>query len=84
MVPLSSIIVTTSSKMVDLGDPEIRHMLTDLVRFEIDQATRLSSEGNDLDAVLQLTEAEKVSRILGMEESAKRIHDMLEELRARL
>ena len=39
MVPLSDIIVTTSSKMVDLADPDVRRMLTELVTFEIDQAS---------------------------------------------
>ena len=34
-----------------------------------------------IDAVLQLTEAEKVSRALGMTESAKRIRAMMEEIR---
>ena len=62
MVPLSSIIVTTSRKMVDVQDPEVRRMLTDLVKFEIDQATQFRRDGQTIDAVLQLTEAEKISR----------------------
>ncbi len=77
MVPLSSIIVTTSRKLVDLQDPEVRRMLTDLVKFEIDQATLLSRQGQTIDAVLQLTEAEKISRALGMNESAAGIRDMI-------
>jgi hypothetical protein len=81
MVPLSDIIVTTSSKMVDLQDPEVRRMLTDLVKFEIDQAAQFRSEGQTIDAILQLTEAEKISRALGMQESAQAIRDMMEGVR---
>ena len=79
-VPLSDIIVTTSSKVIDLDDPEVRHMLTDLVKFEIDQATRYREQGQTIDAVLQLTEAEKISRALGMQESAAAIRKMMEDL----
>ncbi len=81
LVPLSDIIVTTSDKMVDLQDPDVRRMLTELVTFEIDQAAELRRQGQTIDAVLQLTEAEKVSRALGMYESAQRIHEMMEEIR---
>lgn len=81
LVPLSDIIVTTSGKMVDLQDPEVRRMLTELVTFEIDQAADFRRQGQAIDAVLQLTEAEKVSRALGMTESAKRIRAMVEEIR---
>ena len=82
MVPLSSIIVTTSRKMVDVHDPEVRHMLTDLVKFEIDQATQFRRDGQTIDAVLQLTEAEKISRALGMEDAARHIHQMMQEIQA--
>jgi hypothetical protein len=81
MVPLSDIIVTTSRKMVDLDDPEVRRMLTELVRYEIDQASEFSAAGQSVDAILQLTEAEKVSRTLGMDETAARIKTMMRELR---
>jgi hypothetical protein len=81
LVPLSDIIVTTSGKMVDLEDPDVRRMLTELVTFEIDQAADFRRRGQTIDAVLQLTEAEKVSRALGMTESAKRIRVMMEEIR---
>ena len=84
LVPLSDIIVTTSSKMVDLQDPEVRRMLTDLVKFEIDQATQFRSEGHTIDAILQLTEAEKISRALGMQESAQAIRDMMEGVRGQM
>lgn len=81
LVPLSDIIVTTSGKLVDLQDPEVRRMLTELVTFEIDQAADFRRRGQSIDAVLQLTEAEKVSRALGMTESARRIRAMMEEIR---
>ncbi|HZL65343.1 MAG TPA: hypothetical protein VFD50_10445 [Thermoleophilia bacterium] len=82
MVPLSSIIVTTSRKLVDVDDPEVRRMLTDLVKFEIDQATQFRRDGQTIDAVLQLTEAEKISRALGMEDAARHIHQMMQEIQA--
>jgi hypothetical protein len=82
MVPLSSIIVTTSRKMVDVEDPEVRRMLTDLVKFEIDQATQFRRDGQTIDAVLQLTEAEKISRALGMQDAARHIHQMMQEIQA--
>ena len=81
LVPLSDIIVTTSAKTVDLDDPEVRRMLTELVTFEIDQAAEFRRQGQTIDAVLQLTEAEKVSRALGMTESAQRIRAMMQEIR---
>ncbi len=81
LVPLSDIIVTTSGKTVDLQDPEVRRMLTELVTFEIDQASEFRRQGQTIDAVLQLTEAEKVSRALGLTESARRIRTMVEEIR---
>jgi hypothetical protein len=79
-VPLSDIIVTTSNKLVDLQDPEVRRMLTDLVRYEIDQATAYRQQGQAIDAVLQLTEAEKISRALDMRESADAIRAMMKDL----
>ena len=66
--------------MVDLQDPDVRRMLTELVTFEIDQAADFRRRGQTIDAVLQLTEAEKVSRALGMTESAQRIRAMMREI----
>ena len=80
-VPLSDIIVTTSSKMVDLQDPEVRRMLTDLVKYELDQATHYRRQGQTIDAVLQITEAEKISRALDMKGSAAAIRKMMDDLR---
>ncbi len=82
LVPLSSIIVTTSTKMVDLNDPEIRRMLTDLVAFEMDQATQFRQQGQNIDAVLQLTEAEKICNALGKRDMAREIRDMMRGLKA--
>ncbi len=67
--------------MVDLDDPDVRRMLTEMVTFEIDQAAEFRKQGQTIDAVLQLTEAEKVSRALGMNESAQRIRAMMNEIR---
>jgi hypothetical protein len=83
-VPLSDIIVTTSHKMVDLQDPEVRRMLTDLVKYEIDQATLCRQQGQTIDAVLQLTEAEKISRALDMRESAAAIRKMMDDLQGQM
>ena len=80
LVPLSDIIVTTSGKLVDLQDPDVRRMLTELVTFEIDQAADFRRRGQTIDAVLQLTEAEKDSRALGMTEAAQRIRAMVREI----
>lgn len=82
LVPLSDIIVTTNTKLIDLDDPEVRRMLTELVTFEIDQAAELRRRGQTVDALLQLAEAEKISRALGMTESARRIRAMTEQIRA--
>jgi hypothetical protein len=57
-------------------------MLTELVTFEIDQAAELRRRGQTVDALLQLAEAEKISRALGMTESARRIRAMTEQIRA--
>ncbi len=79
LVPLSDIIVTTSSKLVDLNDPDVRRMLTDLIKLEVDQAIECRRQGQTVDAVMQLTEAEKISRSLGLKESCERIHSMIDE-----
>jgi hypothetical protein len=79
-VPLSDVIVTTSCKLVDLGDPDVRRTLTDLVKLEVDQAIEFRRLGQTVDAVMQLTEAEKISHALGLHESAQRIREMIEEM----
>ncbi len=82
LVPLSEIIVTTSTKLVDLEDSDVRRMLTELVTYEIDQAAEFRRRGQTVDAMLQLAEAEKVSRALSMTESAERIRAMMDEIQA--
>lgn len=81
MVALSSIMMTTSNKMVDLTDPDVRRMLTDLVSLEIDQAVELRRQGLTVDAIMQLSEAEKISGALRLEDSSKKIRSMIDELR---
>jgi hypothetical protein len=81
-VPLSDIIVTTSNKMVDLADPEVRRMLRDLIKYEIDQAAQFKEQGQNIDAALQLTEAGKICEALDMTSQARLIRAMMKELHA--
>ena len=66
---------------IDLPAQEIRGPDGGMVKFEIDQARQFRAEGQTIDAILQLTEAEKISRALGMQESAQAIRDMMEGVR---
>ena len=79
-VPLSDIIVTTSNKMVDITDPEVRRMLRDLIKYEIDQAAQFKEQGQNIDAALQLTEAVKICEALDMSSQARLIRAMMKEL----
>jgi hypothetical protein len=81
LIPLSDIIVTTSDKLVDLADAEVRRMLKELVGYEIDQAAQFKAAGQNVDAVLQLTEAEKICLALDMHEQARQIRAMMRDLR---
>lgn len=81
LIPLSDIIVTTSDKLVDLADAEVRRMLKELVGYEIDQAAQFKAVGQHVDAVLQLTEAEKICLALDMHEQARQIRIMMRDLR---
>jgi hypothetical protein len=81
MVALSDVIITTSDRLVDLEDLEVRRMLADLVAFEIDQATQYRQQGQLIDAVLQLTEAEKICVALGLSDTAERIRQMMANLK---
>ncbi len=80
MVPLSDVLVTTSTKLVNLDDPRVRRMLTDLINLEVDQSVQFRQAGQSVDAIMQLTEAERISRALGLHESTHRIHEMIEDL----
>jgi hypothetical protein len=80
MVRLSDIIVTTNEQQVDLADPDVRRMLKDLVQDEIDLAAQYRELGQNVDAVLQLTEAGRICDALGMTSHAKLIRQMVKEL----
>lgn len=80
MVRLSDIIVTTNEQQVDLADPEVRRMLKDLVQDEIDLAAQYRELGQNIDAVLQLTEAQRICHALGMTSHARLIQQMINEL----
>ena len=80
MVRLSDIIVTTNEQQVDLADPDVRRMLKDLVQDEIDLAAQYRELGQSIDAVLQLTEAQRICHALDMTSHAKLIQQMINEL----
>lgn len=80
MVRLSDIIVTTNEQQVDLADPDVRRMLKDLVQDEIDLAAQYRELGQNIDAVLQLTEARRICDALGMTSHARLIQQMINEL----
>jgi len=77
---LSDIIVTTNQQEIDLTDPEVRQMLEELVANEIALAEAYRQQGQILDAILQLTEAEKACKALGDDEQAERIKALMKEL----
>ena len=77
---LSDIIVTTNQQEIDLTDPEVREMLEELVTSEIALAEAYRQQGQILDAILQLTEAEKACTALGNDEQAERIKALMKEL----
>lgn len=78
--PLSEIIVTNDHDEVDLTDPEVRAMLLDLARDEVELARVCREQGQTLDAILQLTEAEKVCVALGLDDMLAEVKAMLAEL----
>jgi len=80
LAALSDIISTTNRQQVDLNDPEVRRMLKELVRNEIDLAEQYKQLGQNVDAVLQLTEAQKICQALDMASHAKLIGQMIREL----
>jgi hypothetical protein len=80
-VALSEVIVTTNQQKVDLEDPEVRRLLRDLVEYEIELAQQYKDQGQDIDAVLQLTEAEKACNALGLTSKARLIRAMIKELK---
>ncbi len=77
---LSDIMVTTTEAEIDLSDPDVRALLEELADDEIRLAEDLRSQGSTLDAILQLTEAEKACQALGDEERADKVRAMMKEL----
>jgi hypothetical protein len=80
LVRLCDIISTTNSQHVDLNDPDVRRMLRELVQSEVDLAQQYKQLGQNIDAVLQLTEAQKICRALSMDSHAKLLEQMIREL----
>jgi len=80
LVRLCDIISTTNSQHVDLNDPDVRRMLRELVQSEVDLAQQYKQLGQNIDAVLQLTEAQKICRALSMDSHAKLLDQMIREL----
>lgn len=80
VAPLSEIIVTTNRSEVDLTDPDVRALVMQLVHDEIELAETYRRQGQTLDAILQLTEAEKACIALGMTEQADMVRAMMKEL----
>ena len=82
LVALCDIISTTNTQTVDLNDPDVRHMLRELVQNEVDLAQQYKQLGQNIDAVLQLTEAEKICRALSMDAHADLLQKMIGELQS--
>jgi hypothetical protein len=77
---LSDLIVTSGSEEVDLADPDVRELLTQLVDDEIALARECQAQGQALDAILQLTEAEKASAALGLDDRLATVKALLADL----
>jgi hypothetical protein len=78
--PLSDVIVTSGDGQVDLADPDVRALLVSLVDDEIALAKAYRSQGQTLDAILQLTEAEKACTALGLDDTLADVKALLGEL----
>jgi hypothetical protein len=78
--PLSDVIVTSDHDAVDLHDPEVRAMLAELMQDEIELACAQRDAGQTLDAILQLTEAEKIAAALARDDRLAEIRALLAEL----
>jgi hypothetical protein len=79
---LSDILVTTGDAEVDLTDPAVRRLLEQLVADEIELARQCRAQEQTLDAILQLTEAEKVCEALGLDDRLAEVRALLAELQA--
>ena len=82
LVSLSSVLSTTNEQQIDVNDPDVRRMLRELVRSELELAQQYKKLGQDVDAILQLTEAERICTVLGMTSHSRLIREMLKELGA--
>ena len=78
--PLSDVIVTSGDGQVDLADPDVRALLVSLVDDEIALAKAYRGQGQTLDAILQLTEAEKACTALGLDDTLAEVKALLGEL----
>ena len=79
---LSDVIVTSSHEEVDLADPDVRALLVSLVDDEIELARVCRAQGQTLDAILQLTEAEKTCTALGLDNTLTEVRALLAELQS--
>ena len=80
LVPLNELVRTPSTELVDLSDPEVRHMLTGFVSLKIERAMELRNSGQIAEALAKLAQAEKITRALGIEGATQHVHDMIAEL----
>jgi len=74
---LSDVMATTEHEEVDLRDHEVREMLAELMREEIELARLQQAAGQRSEAVLQLAEAEKIAASLGLEDAWAEIQGLL-------
>ena len=79
---LSDIIVTTGDGEVDLSDPAVRDLLSQLVSDEIELAKACRDQEQTLDAILQLTEAEKICEALRLDDQLAEVRRLLADLQA--
>ena len=77
---LSEIIVTTGDGEVDLADPAVHGLLVQLVDDEIELAKACRDQEQTLDAILQLTEAERVCEALSLDDQLAEVKTLLAEL----
>ena len=80
-VPLSEVLITTNEHLIDMSDPDVRRMLKDLVKNEIDLAAQFRALDEFEDAVAQLTEAERICTALGLTSQAALVRAMIAGLR---
>ena len=77
---LSDVMVTSDHDEIDLGDPDVRAMLAGLMRDEIELARIQQAEGQTLEAILELTEAEKIAVSLDLDDCVAEVRGLLAEL----